>query len=247
MRLSLQEKKIYEGIISQDSSTTYAKDFGAAIKKVCFQISCQIPDEDMYITLLEWHFRYFNGFTISEIKNAFELYILKEITIEKRNDRGDVYEKVPEHYNKFSCQFYSEVMNGYLEHRNKVILKAQAEIKKEPVKTNEQIEYEEREAVKNILKKVIEDFTGDDPGIFAVKYEVLNELKIIELTKEQKADYMKQAEIKIRNNALQRGEVKEIREIAKAGVNQFETVAEAKRMAYADFIKEPGNISKVKI
>lgn len=220
--------------MESDNSESYASDFSFAIAKICQQLGCKLPSQELFSVLFEFHCKYFSGFTISEIKTAFELHLLGEII----DDKGERFK----HYQNFDCDFYSSILLKYQQRKDRVIINAKTELSK--------IDYEERNvrdnvaAHHNILNQIREDFDLEEPQIFSIKYDILIESGVLKISTEEKKKFMELAQIEIENEAFKRGEIREMRNIT-AGYLSGDIKAVAKRLAYKHFLSDRSNLEKL--
>lgn len=225
------DRLILKATLEVDNPETYAGDFTFAVAKICQQLGCKLPSQELFSVLFEFHCKYFSKFTIAEIKTAFELHLLGEIT----DDKGERFK----HYQNFDCDFYSSILLKYQQRKDRVIVNAKTELSK--------IDYEERNvrdnvaAHQNILNQIREDFDLEEPQIFSIKYDILIESGVLTLSTEEKKKFMEQAEIEIKNDAFKRGELREMKDIT-IGLLSGDVKAVAKRLAYKHFLSNRTNL-----
>lgn len=207
--------------------------FPETIAKIAVQLGCALPSDEGYFILLEFYKKHYSDLTYPEILYAFELHLIAELP----DAKGDS----AIHYNNFDCRFFGEVLTRYKKKREAIIVKARSEMPRiEPPKISDQ------EATRRILKHILDDFDKPEPELGqAKKYEILDELHLIKVTKEQGDEYLKKAAKKIKFDAAVRGDLKELREISK-GIDDKSLLATAKRLAYLDFLNVPENKELVK-
>jgi len=209
--------------------------FVKQISKVCILIGCPLPTSESLVIIYEYFISELSWMKISEINICFNLYLKNELN----GINGDQMQ----HFQSFDGKFFSGVVMNYKKRRDSVYLRAVNEIPKLTEKTDSEKELEYKEATKKILFRILEDFNMEKPLIFAVKYLLLAELGIISLTVDRKLEYVKKAELRIKNKALAEKNMKMIREI-NSGV-KIDSKATAMNIAYEDFLKDKENIKLI--
>lgn len=234
----MEEQIVLTSICKHEPKTEFLLLFSRVVARIVVQLGCKAPDEQGTLIIAENALKYFPEISTEEIKVAFDMYASGLLTYEDG--------KKPEHFQQFSYSFFVEVINLYKVKRNKVVYKVKQIVMGVNTEDPAQIEAREKEARKKILEKIRADFETDDPEIYAIKYEVLEEIGAIKLTNEEKKAYMVQAAERMRTDAVASGEFKAIKQLT-AGMLQSEQKSVAKRLAYADFLKDKRNINKINL
>jgi hypothetical protein len=150
------------------------------------------------IRFIQMHLK---NFTPDDIKTAFDLLAVGSL---------DVDEKSAKLYNQpFNASYISMVMNSYQRYRHQIIREEQKRKEeeqrkeKEKPKTSEQIKLETEQFLLQMLIVPFEKYCQDGTFLFPeylqyFLYDKLKEAKLDDLTKEERAEIMEQAEKKIR-------------------------------------------------
>lgn len=237
-RWSKTDKQILKSNLAVLSNLFLNEVYFATINKICAKIGCKLPHEALLALLSEQHQRYFKDFNTFEVENAFELYTIGDI----KDEKGEV----PQHFQNFDCMFYSKVLSIYKVKRDKVVISAKnLQMKYDIDKSQELTPEKERSANLGLLNQILASFEDTTIMRTSTYYDVLDELKLIEITREEKREYMEKAKQVIKGEALQRGEMRTIREVANNIYSEIELKAISKRLAYIDFLSKPENKTKV--
>lgn len=235
---SLTDKTILKANLSDLSDLFNLKAYSTMIALICAKIGCKLPSLELSDFLTQHHIKYFSDFNINEVNLAFEMYILGDI----KDEKGEV----PQHFQNFDCMFYSKVLSIYKVKRDKVVLSAKnLQMKYDIDKSQELTPEKERNANLGLLNQILASFEDTTIMRTSTYYDVLDELKLIEITREHKREYMEKAKQVIKGEALQRGEMRTIREVANNIYSEIELKAISKRLAYIDFLSKPENKTKV--
>jgi len=228
------DRLILHAAFESDNEDTYSRDFTLVVIKICQQLGCKLPSKELFSVLFEFHNKYFSDITLSSIKLAFELHLLGEIV----DDKGDKIK----HFQNFDCEFYSSIIIRYKKLLSGVVANARKEIS--------EIEFETKKISNSInndnffLNQILEDFNKKEVVFFVIKYEILVEYGLLNITRKKKKEYMLLGEAFVKKQMINmRIDFKkgtEINYIVDIKIN-------AKRLAYMDFISNKENYELVKL
>ena len=110
---------------------------------------------------------------------------------------GDIKDEkgeVPQHFQNFDCMFYSKVLSIYKVKRDKVVLIAKnLQMKYNIEKSQELTPEKERSANLGLSNQILASFEDTTIMRTSTYYDVLDELKLIEITREEANTWRRQS------------------------------------------------------
>lgn len=217
------------------SAELTAEELQYAVEVVCSIVGCKMPNTGSFAILYTSHKAYFPEIGKNQIINAFQMFAAGSL----------VFDKHPEHYNDYNFAYHSTVLREYIKHRDQVVINARKEVEaRNKLNTPPDPLANDNTA---ILREIIHDFSAGAEDIIqfgAIKYDILDEYKAINLSIEQKNALLVQAKSSLIAKSVASNDAKRVKDI-NAGLMKPDLKVEAKAIAYMNFIKDYNNLSKV--
>lgn len=245
-KMPLPPKKLeVVALASRDNNPTKEM-FGEAILETTTLIGCAYPDLSLILLLWDMYIVKFSDLNLWEFKLAFRMNLERVFSFEAiiENKRETIDRK--NHYNNFSGEFMTDVLEAYRKEKFKTI----QEVKYMEVVNRPKLPVSDTATKKSTLERVIGDFTIDVLIFDTAKYDILVEFGIYAVSSEDKKKYMDKAKGILEASKVTVRNVFELKKITDvigqimAGDNKA-LIYDAKRLAYIDFLSNPENKTKV--
>lgn len=244
--MPLPPKKLEIAVLATKENNPTNKDFASAVLETTTLIGCAFPDTSLLTLLWDMYALKFQDINLWEFKLAFKMNLEREFTFEAiiENKRDFIDRK--NHYNNFSGEFMTDVLEAYRKKKFEVI----QEVKKKEVENVPKLPVSDVATELSTLKRVLADFDVSTLIFDTAKYDVLVKNDLYSVSSESKKVYMQRArgvlelsKIGVRNVF----ELKKINDVIArylAGDNDG-LIYDAKRLAYIDFLAIKENKLKI--
>lgn len=232
-------------LATRENNPTY-EDFVNSILETTTLIGCVCPDTNLTLLLWQMYSLNFQDLNLWEFKLAFRMNLERVFSFEAiiENKRETIDRK--NHYNNFSGEFMTDVLEAYRKEKFKTI----QEVKVMEQVNRPKLPVSDTATKKSTLERVIGDFDVSTLIFDTPKYDILVEFEIYKVSSEDKKKYMQRARGVLETSKIGVRNVFELQKIndviAKyvAGDNEG-LIYDAKRLAYIDFLSNSENKTKV--
>ena len=245
-KTDLPPKKLEIAVLAIKENSATLESFGAVLLEICTLIGCSFPDKDLINLLFERYVLKYSDLNLWEFKLAFKMNLDREFSFEVVIDNKREFIDRKNHYNNFSGEFMTDVLNAFREVKFKTI----QEIKQKEIDSRPRLPISETATDLNTLTRVLKDFEGGVLIFDTRKYDILSEKGIYTVQSEDKKKYVEKAKgifeaskVTVRN-VLELKKIDEVLQKYLQGDNKA-LIYDAKKLAYIDFLKLPENKIKV--